>query len=141
MDSNGELFTNRAAVFEQIGRIREVPRGTLLSGSDAYWLKKGVCALTCVNAGGKEYSFLYFEEGMLFGFVPVLERYYAINGMGRVNSSKFFSGFLTKTDCVIVDIPAQIFLKQVRSNPQIRSAVMRVATLNLVNMLLSLIHI
>lgn len=54
MDSNGELFTNRAAVFEQIGRIREVPRGTLLSGSDAYWLKKGVCALTCVNAGGKE---------------------------------------------------------------------------------------
>ena len=70
MDSNGELFTNRAAVFEQIGRIREVPRGTLLSGSDAYWLKKGVCALTCVNAGGKEYSFLYFEEGMLFGFVP-----------------------------------------------------------------------
>ena len=50
MDSNGELFTNRAAVFEQIGRIREVPRGTLLSGSDAYWLKKGVCALTCVNA-------------------------------------------------------------------------------------------
>ena len=135
MDSNGELFTNRAAVFEQIGRIREVPRGTLLSGSDAYWLKKGVCALTCVNAGGKEYSFLYFEEGMLFGFVPVLERYYAINGMGRVNSSKFFSGFLTKTDCVIVDIPAQIFLKQVRSNPQIRSAVMRAATLNLVNML------
>ena len=72
---------------------------------------------------------------MLFGFVPVLERYYAINGMGRVNSSKFFSGFLTKTDCVIVDIPAQIFLKQVRSNPQIRSAVMRAATLNLVNML------
>ena len=124
MDSNGELYTNRVAVFEQIGRIREVPRGTLLGGSDAYWLKKGVCALTCVNAGGKEYSFLYFEEGMLFGFVPVLERYYAINGMGRVNSSKFFSGFLTKTDCVIVDIPAQIFLKQVRSNPQIRSAVM-----------------
>ena len=111
MDSNGELYTNRVAVFEQIGRIREVPRGTLLGGSDAYWLKKGVCALTCVNAGGKEYSFLYFEEGMLFGFVPVLERYYAINGMGRVNSSKFFSGFLTKTDCVIVDIPAQIFLK------------------------------
>jgi len=72
---------------------------------------------------------------MLFGFVPVLERYYAINGMGRVNSSKFFSGFLTKTDCVIVDIPAQIFLEQVRSNPQIRSAVMRAATLNLVNML------
>lgn len=135
MDSNGELYTNRGAVFEQIGRIREVPRGTLLGGSDAYWLKNGVCALTCVNAGGKEYSFLYFEEGMLFGFVPVLERYYAINGMGRVNSSKFFSGFLTKTDCVIVDIPAQIFLKQVRSNPQIRSAVMRAATLNLVNML------
>lgn len=134
MDSR-ELFQERAAVFEKAGVVREVPGGTLPGGSSACWLKEGICALTCVNADGKEYSFLYFEPGMLFGFVPVLEKYCALNGAGRVNCSRYFSGFLAKTDCVVVDIPLAAFLKQVKNDPAGRSAVMRAETLNLVNML------
>ena len=68
-----------ARLLRRFGTVRTVPKGTLLSGKEAYWLLGGICALTCVNESGSQYSFLYFHRNMLFGFVPVLGRYYRMN--------------------------------------------------------------
>ena len=47
-----------ARLLRRFGTVRTVPKGTLLSGKEAYWLLGGICALTCVNESGSQYSFL-----------------------------------------------------------------------------------
>lgn len=46
-----------ARLLRRFGTVRTVPKGTLLSGKEAYWLLGGICALTCVNESGSHIPF------------------------------------------------------------------------------------
>ena len=50
---------------------------------------------------------------MLFGFVPVLGRYYRMNRLVDVRASRSFSGFMAKTDCSVIELPANAFLSEI----------------------------
>lgn len=122
-------------LLRSFGTVRDMPKGTLMSGKEAYWLLKGTCALTCVNDQGSQYSFLYFQPGMLFGFVPVLGRYYRMNGLVDFRASKTFSGFMAKTDCTVIELPADAFLRKIKSDREVLSVVLQAAVINLADML------
>ena len=124
-----------ARLLRRFGTVRTVPKGTLLSGKEAYWLLGGICALTCVNESGSQYSFLYFHRNMLFGFVPVLGRYYRMNRLVDVRASRSFSGFMAKTDCSVIELPANAFLSEITRDREVLSVVLRAAVVNLADML------
>ena len=124
-----------ARLLRRFGTVRTVSKGTLLSGKEAYWLLGGICALTCVNESGSQYSFLYFHRNMLFGFVPVLGRYYRMNRLVDVRASRSFSGFMTKTDCSVIELPANAFLSEITRDREVLSVVLRAAVVNLADML------
>ena len=114
-----------ARLLRRFGTVRTVPKGTLLSGKEAYWLLGGICALTGVNESGSQYSFLYFHRNMLFGFVPVLGRYYRMNRLVDVRASRSFSGFMAKTDCSVIELPANAFLSEITRDREVLSVVLR----------------
>ena len=124
-----------ARLLRRFGTVRTVPKGTLLSGKEAYWLLGGICALTCVNESGSQYSSLYFHRNMLFGFVPVLGRYYRMNRLVDVRASRSFSGFMAKTDCSVIELPANAFLSEITRDREVLSVVLRAAVVNLADML------
>ena len=107
-----------AGLLRRFGTVRTVPKGTLLSGKEAYWLLRGICALT-----------------MLFGFVPVLGRYYRMNRLVDVRASRSFSGFMAKTDCSVIELPENAFLDEITRDRDVLSVVLRAAVVNLADML------
>lgn len=103
----------------QYGTRVHMPKNVFLSGkcdnhisNYVYLLEEGICALTSITRQGEEKVYLYFHPQRLIGF-----NQFMLSQKKLREGSPSFS-VVTKTPCVLYQIPALTFRELTTKNPE-----------------------
>lgn len=121
---------------KKIGKEVVIPKGTRLPSENIYYLIEGVSALTCLTPSGEESSYIFFKQGMLLNFLPILIHTTGLEiDITRRRFSKINHTIYTKTRCRFICIPGEVFLDYLEKNPALYMILVRSLTENMVNLL------
>ncbi len=100
------------------------------SCSEAYYLERGVAALTSINENGEETVFLYFNERRIIGFAEILANKYRFPH--RINQFLPISPFwlTAKTGCIYYTMKEPVFSRLLDENVIFTNAVLEATSLN-----------
>lgn len=84
-----------------------------------YLLEEGICALTSITKQGEEKVYLYFRPQRLIGF-----NQFVISQEKLIENGPEFS-VITKTACVLYQIPYHTFQEMIANNPDFNAFLMK----------------
>lgn len=95
----------------------------------AYFLEKGVCALTSFTKEGDEKVYLYFKPKRMVGFTQLLAKEY--------ENDNYYSEFSikAKTDCTIYRISEKLFFEMIEEDREFNRMMMNTTIENYVDVL------
>lgn len=134
------MFTTEAAKhiqqLAQISREVTLPKGTRISDSKVYYLKKGICVLKHLTSDGEESAFIFFRPGMLMNF---LYSVITSTGIGTELTGKRLQmlnhAIFTQTDCTLLAMDGKVFLDFLEKHPNLYKLLLQSLSDNLINLL------
>lgn len=96
-----------------------LPKNVILNKNYVYLLDEGICALTSITKQGEEKVYLYFRPHRLIGF-----NQFVISQEKLMESGPEFS-VITKTTCVLYQIPYHTFQELIVNNPDFNAFLMK----------------
>lgn len=130
------LHTQAIELFATMATELHVKKGVALDPKYVYYLKKGFVSLSLFTDDGEKHSYLFFQEGEMFNFMPTIRKTMHKESIHLLEKRSHVPlRMYTCINCTILAINSDHFTEKLEESPELQKLLLYSYTENLGNLL------
>lgn len=124
-------------LFASMATELHVEKGVFLDSNYVYYLKKGLCSLSFFTDGGEKHSYLFFQEGEMFNFLPAIRKMTHKHSLHLLEKrSRAPLRIYTSTKCTLLAVESSYFGGKLDEHQELQKLLLFSCSENLGNLLI-----